>query len=873
MRSTQPSLPRLGAALLAAAPLLAAGACGSAARDEPLAGAPELDARVQAQLVADGFRRGGAGVVEASDRAPELCALQLELLAVEDPRTRRALSPPPAAAALDAGSLLPQLQAARRHDRDGRVDEAATAYAELSEACAASDLERLGAWFGARAADRLATLHRPHDMLAAAEALVARAGDAPLARAFALSRRGVARHSLRLPGAHEDLRAALALARRWPDSELRVYTAEHLGWAEFCAYEHAQAERFFEEAEDAARRRDDWARVARMLGCRAANRTSLGDYAAADRLAERAVELAARHGSAEQVAFLQLNRVHSLESRGALGAARDALAAAEAAAGAKLTSDANLRVRWLSARAHVERDSTGRLPEALAAEASAAFDELGPILGKRLSPLLLEHELALGRHDEALARTSPALEPSGDGAPGLAHQRLVAARALTLLGRPHAALDAFLGALRLTDSQRAPLADVDAWLRFKQSSKAWNVATHALAPLAELYEREPSAELALQALALIEHERARTLREVSLGAEGHGGIDPAALGERARTALRPDEVFVALNVEAAIAVALRGGEARLWRLPPRAELERDFDFAAAHFAGAPLEDARRFAEHGARLYSALLGPLEDGWLADARRLVVVDDGPLCAFPLDLLPRRAAPAAGFGALPLVFRSLEVEHVPCLEALLRRGAAPPVDRPRRVLALSFESQALPALPHAGAELSAVRGAFAAPHAATVRSGGESAAWIGRELPDYDALHLIGHLRPDRTAGERSGMRLAHAAWTAADVLALNAPLELVVVSACAGGGGEAVDAEGVVGFGWGWLGAGSRHLLASPLPVEDGAASKLFGPFYRAWLSGQDPPAALRSARLGLAADGSHEGERAMLQPFIAVRGLR
>lgn len=84
---------------------------------------------------------------------------------------------------------------------------------------------------------------------------------------------------------------------------------------------------------------------------------------------------------------------------------------------------------------------------------------------------------------------------------------------------------------------------------------------------------------------------------------------------------------------------------------------------------------------------------------------------------------------------------------------------------------------------------------------------------------------------------------------DVFNLKLPVELVVLSACETGLGQAIKGEGLVGLTRGFMYAGASRVLVSLWRVDDQATSQLMVKFYQGMLTeGLSPVAALRQAQI-------------------------
>src|SRR6185503_13872129 len=91
-------------------------------------------------------------------------------------------------------------------------------------------------------------------------------------------------------------------------------------------------------------------------------------------------------------------------------------------------------------------------------------------------------------------------------------------------------------------------------------------------------------------------------------------------------------------------------------------------------------------------------------------------------------------------------------------------------------------------------------------------------------------------------------------AREILEAKPKLPLAVLSACETAEGRFVDAEGLQGIARAFLESGTRNLLVTLWPVEDGAARDFATAFHRALLAGELPADAAASARANLVRKG-------------------
>jgi CHAT domain-containing protein len=127
--------------------------------------------------------------------------------------------------------------------------------------------------------------------------------------------------------------------------------------------------------------------------------------------------------------------------------------------------------------------------------------------------------------------------------------------------------------------------------------------------------------------------------------------------------------------------------------------------------------------------------------------------------------------------------------------------------------------------------------------------------RALRGGRPLHVATHLVPgcfsrSRLAGV--GMVLSGGElFCPAEVREAAPRLPLVVLSGCESQGGRFVDAEGLHGVARAFLESGTRNLLVTLWPVEDGAAKAFALAFHRELAAGALPSHAARAARATVA----------------------
>jgi CHAT domain-containing protein/predicted negative regulator of RcsB-dependent stress response len=131
------------------------------------------------------------------------------------------------------------------------------------------------------------------------------------------------------------------------------------------------------------------------------------------------------------------------------------------------------------------------------------------------------------------------------------------------------------------------------------------------------------------------------------------------------------------------------------------------------------------------------------------------------------------------------------------------------------------------------------------------------LSTDLTQYSILHIATHGFLDPVRPENSGLilstvdrdgRTRNGFVGLADIYALRAPVDLVVLSACQTALGKDVRGEGLLGLTRGFMYAGASGVVASLWKVDDEATAELMKQFYANLLHEEmTPAAALRAAQ--------------------------
>lgn len=269
----------------------------------------------------------------------------------------------------------------------------------------------------------------------------------------------------------------------------------------------------------------------------------------------------------------------------------------------------------------------------------------------------------------------------------------------------------------------------------------------------------------------------------------------------------------------------------------------------------PMTSASRFAKDGHALFTELLAPALEG---DGIRHVVVSPGEtLAVLPFDALCTRSSPErVAMSELPFAVRSYRIDLVPSWRSCVE--AAVPVAHdgaPRLLVVGDPRPTPLPTLPGAAREARGIaelaRDVYGDAAQIDVLIGEEATKTrVLDALGDADVLHIAAHADIDWSDPARTGVWLAgNERLSLGDLGTRRIRARLTVLSACASAHGHRLAGSGVLSLASAFLVAGSRGVIATRFPVDDGSAELFQRRFYRAmWQQDATAPDALRAAKL-------------------------
>ncbi|MGQ0722023.1 MAG: CHAT domain-containing protein, partial [Candidatus Eiseniibacteriota bacterium] len=288
-------------------------------------------------------------------------------------------------------------------------------------------------------------------------------------------------------------------------------------------------------------------------------------------------------------------------------------------------------------------------------------------------------------------------------------------------------------------------------------------------------------------------------------------------------------------------------------------------------------------EESRRLGESLADPIREAAGAGVRRWIVVPDGVLSPFPLDVLLTSSGAARCFLVEEIAVSYVSSASV--LAELSERSATPharvlalaasePERHPTGPLREVYEDQGLelrelPATRSEAVEL--VRRAGRG-RGVVVATEGQLGA---QPLDRFGVLHFAAHALSSHEAPERSALVLATEPGGKGDgflqsreIARLPLQAELVVLASCQSARGRPLLGEGELSLARAFFVAGARSVVATWGDVEDRSTARLMSAFYRRLSAGDSKVDALRGAKLELlAAEG--RGSPWVWAPYVLL----
>ena len=431
--------------------------------------------------------------------------------------------------------------------------------------------------------------------------------------------------------------------------------------------------------------------------------------------------------------------------------------------------------------------------------------------------------------EQAVALIAKAGEPMR-----LAEAALLQSRALAKLSRT---AEARAAAERGIDAFERGLASIDPRdpIRVSALDPAWSLYSDA-ARLCLTADRGNHAD----AFALLERGRARTLIDLRR-------VTPLGLADVQRR-LGSGEALLLLDQSASRLVTWWITTGGVRTAASDVSLERVEALVASHRRG--IDRGERKTGASSELFDLAIRPW---WLEvrNAATVAVIPDGPWSRVAWPALWEKSAgveivSAAAFVVAPSASVAVSARwdrRLPAKRALVVSAA---------------NAGAAAVLPAARREARDISGMYA--EGRLLQEGEATPANVLREIAAADIVHVASHsvdvpgypgLSHLVLAGGQSDGRLM-----VRDIAARHLPhTRLAVLAACSTAGRRSVRGEGTVGVAWGFLIAGTRHVIATLQDIEDAPAGALFTSVHRAIVAGRTPSEALHQAQQSLAASGA------------------
>ena len=351
-----------------------------------------------------------------------------------------------------------------------------------------------------------------------------------------------------------------------------------------------------------------------------------------------------------------------------------------------------------------------------------------------------------------------------------------------------------------------------------------------------------------EALRVVESSRARVLAE-RLGGN-RASPSPASPADYRAVARASNNVLLSywLAPARSFVWVITPSRISLFKLPPEAEITS----LANAYLGAieALHDPLREGGYaGHELYQRLLAPALP-LIPAGSKVAIVADGSLHNVDFGTLPVSGSKPRYWiedvtlsvvPSLDLVYRNLGLRAKPTDSLLLIGDPSPP------------DQKSFPKLLNAALEVSAIQRQF---RQTVVRTGAqaEPGAYAESHPARFSVIHFAAHAEANDRDPLDSAIILSPRGegfkLYARDIAGLPIHANLVTLSACRGAGTRTYGGEGLVGFAWAFLEAGSRNVVASLWEVDDASTAELMERMYADLRGGVAPQQALRTAKLEL-----------------------
>lgn len=278
---------------------------------------------------------------------------------------------------------------------------------------------------------------------------------------------------------------------------------------------------------------------------------------------------------------------------------------------------------------------------------------------------------------------------------------------------------------------------------------------------------------------------------------------------------------------------------------------------------------------GHELYQALVKPVE-GMIPKGGRVFIIGDEALSGLNFETL------LAGDESPHFWIEDVAITNTKSLRLLSVKSERHESYADRRILLIGdpiYRDGEYAKLPNAAQEVTNIAGHFAADHRIVVTGQQASPdAYREHQPGGFSYIHFVAHATANMTAPLDSAVVLSRDRGDAGtyklyarDILQQNLHADLVTLSSCYGSGSRQYTGEGLVGLAWAFLRAGSHHVIGAMWEVSDVSTPQLMDNLYGELAKGNQPDAALRSAKLAMLHSNGVFRKPLYWAPFLLYSG--
>ncbi len=275
-----------------------------------------------------------------------------------------------------------------------------------------------------------------------------------------------------------------------------------------------------------------------------------------------------------------------------------------------------------------------------------------------------------------------------------------------------------------------------------------------------------------------------------------------------------------------------------------------------------------FKTEARALYESLLKAADDD-IAKAKHLIIVPDGALWELPFQALISSSG--------KYLIEEREISYAPSLGVLsgLKSATASKINRKSFVAFANSTRKDSAALPEAEREANDI-GKLYAPSSVFVKVAATEKR-VKTEAAQAKVLHLAVHGEINQTNPFASALLFTEDAGddgrlTVSEILQMNLPNSLVVLSSCDTSNGQVLSGEGLLSLSWAFLASGGQSVVAAQWAVEEKATADLMLNFHRS-LNGNinESASALRAAQVEALKRPAPFNHPFYWSAFVAVEG--